>query len=1056
MSQPTCPARQTATYPLSGMSPEIMRADYWISLLGEEADTSLLSKEQIDTHNKAMRQHLKLAKAITNLEHSPTPEDVIIMLKRRLGFVSAHLKSGEYRTDDAKALSVTEVSPQQFRPGRDLRVAVDTVPLRCAPFTAPILAPKRDPRFDRNSCSIARSQEPIEILGRIGTGLRLARTSYAVGFISDDAALSPAVEEQWQQHYRKGPRVQVTKPIQLQQSGNTITLPVGTLLPVDDDQRAVVATAQGFFAQRLPAQSSFSTNRPLTRRALIKQAFLYLDTPYGWGGQNSGLDCSRLIMDIARSFGLELPRISNAQGRAGLYTVNILPEAMERERMSILDAAHARGIVLVHFPGHIMLYLGRDKTGTPRVLHSFAEYLVPCGDALGETLVEVDRVTISDLSLGKGSSRGSFLERITKLAVLGRAPGYELASFSQFRPSLSFEGDIPQKCDDSLEIALWRSPRRPVSGESMRLIVTTVDDMRPARLFAIDSDGTVYAPPTQHLGAGPFAQVVVIDDAKPGLWTVVLADGSQVLACERFGVLRGFQAKKEDLPEEIVAWDARLRWETDTENFYATFVEQLFSHPLEDMRTWKSLSELLRDPKRNLLYNYLGLGEERLLTFEPDCADLPYFLRGYFAFKLRLPFGYRFCSRPKPGRPLWCGDLHTNQTPIPIFNPDLTDAARAKKIPPPRAIGRDEIDLENPNHLELIDYFLNRLVRNAVHAANPVTHPDNQDTDLYPIALTRTAIRPGTVFVDPYGHVIVIAKWIPQGFGDSGILVGADAQPDATVGRRRFWRGSFLFSPDTSSVGSGFKAFRPLLEETDKEKGDTIIVPLPAEMLASQNLFPRLSKEQYELSVDEFYWQIENLISPRPLDPMQRALQLIDALEEQVNRRATSVNNGVEYIAGRETPIPMPKGHDIFETKGPWEDYATPSRDMRLLIAIDTARRLVSHVQKHPERFGIALKDADTAAEQTENILNRELRKRRLSYRRSNNETFELSLADVVARAEAFEMAYNPNDCVEVRWGAPAGSDEIVTCQKRAPADQIERMLSYRGWFKKRTRPQRR
>src|SRR5206468_2728249 len=31
---------------------------------------------------------------------------------------------------------------------------------------------------------------------------------------------------------------------------------------------------------------------------------------------------------------------------------------------------------------------------------------------------------------------------------------------------------------------------------------------------------------------------------------------------------------------------------------------------------------------------------------------------------------------------------------------------------------------------------------------------------------------------------------------------------------------------------------------------------------------------------------------------------------------------------------------------------------------------------------------------------------------------------ELVARAEALETAYNPNDCVEVRWGARAGSVE--------------------------------
>ena len=42
------------------------------------------------------------------------------------------------------------------------------------------------------------------------------------------------------------------------------------------------------------------------------------------------------------------------------------------------------------------------------------------------------------------------------------------------------------------------------------------------------------------------------------------------------------------------------------------------------------------------------------LVFRPDCADLPYFLRAYFAFKMGLPFGYSKCSRGGGGKPPQC------------------------------------------------------------------------------------------------------------------------------------------------------------------------------------------------------------------------------------------------------------------------------------------------------------------------------------------------------------------------------------------------------------------
>jgi len=50
-------------------------------------------------------------------------------------------------------------------------------------------------------------------------------------------------------------------------------------------------------------------------------------------------------------------------------------------------------------------------------------------------------------------------------------------------------------------------------------------------------------------------------------------------------------------------------------------------------------------------------------------------------------------------------------------------------------------------------------------------------------------------------------------------------------------------------------------------------------------------------------------------------------------------------------------------------------------------------------------------------------------------------------------MAYNPNDGIEIRWGAPENSDERATCRRHAPSDQLEKMRSVRTWFSKRLHP---
>jgi len=62
-------------------------------------------------------------------------------------------------------------------------------------------------------------------------------------------------------------------------------------------------------------------------------------------------------------------------------------------------------------------------------------------------------------------------------------------------------------------------------------------------------------------------------------------------------------------------------------------------------------------------------------------------------------------------------------------------------------------------------------------------------------------------------------------------------------------------------------------------------------------------------------------------------------------------------------------------------------------------------------------------------------------------------MAEVIDRLEDLEMGYNPNDCIEIRWGAPEGSAELASCSRRAPEDQRAKMRRYRRWFRERVIP---
>ncbi len=344
--------------------------------------------------------------------------------------------------------------------------------------------------------------------------------------------------------------------------------------------------------------------------------------------------------------------------------------------------------------------------------------------------------------------------------------------------------------------------------------------------------------------------------------------------------------------------------------------------------------------------------------------------------------------------------------------------------------------------------FLNE-IKNAVHAGNGRTALAADGTDYYPLPLDRKALKPGTVYADPYGHTFVIARWVPQTRKSPGLLLAVDAQPDGTIGVKRFWKGNFLFTTEDVVGEPGFKAFRPIVVEAGRPR-----------LLANREIdaspdYGDFSLEQAGMSPEAFYGTMERLINPDPLDAVAALEDSLRALHEQLIVRVESVGNGESYMQGHPgTIIPMPTGKGIFQSLGSWEDYSTPNRDLRLLIAIDTVLEFPDKAARHPEAFEMAGKKSPEAVRrELQALLDKTADEIKFSYDKSDGRPQVLTLAEVFRRQDAFEMGYNPNDSVEIRWGAPEGSEERGSARRRAPASQLAKMRDLRPWFHKRLRP---
>lgn len=575
-----------------------------------------------------------------------------------------------------------------------------------------------------------------------------------------------------------------------------------------------------------------------------------------------------------------------------------------------------------------------------------------------------------------------------------------------------------EEADDFAKIklvdAILVSPENPKPGEVFRIMVAGGKDVLKARIVVSGPSGELN-PGNSRSGVGlPFWRIVEFSAGSVGGYQVEM--GSEKLS---FKV-----TDKPSVPGSPSVWKTGRSWNNKMESLYSAWVNALFCNA-DERSSWGALHEVTQNKDWNFLYNHLSLDEDdaagkNKVQMGPDCADNPFFLRAYFAWKLGLPFGFHESDRGALGRAPGVGRWITNETAISRSNPT-----------------------------QKFNAYL-RMVANGVHSGTARAAMNNENADYYPVSLSREGLRPGVVFADPYGHTLILVNQLPQTSGQPGVLLSVDAQPDGTVGIKRFWKGNFLFTTSDVIGEPGFKSFRPIVEN----KGNYRL--LKSTELTTESGYIPFSLQQKKMKSDDFYHTMERVINPKPLDPEIALLDLIKALHEQLTVRVTSVNNGEKYMKAHPgAVIPMPtRPAGVFQTGGIWEDFSTPNRDLRLLIAMDAVIDFPDKVMRSPDDYKLPkLKSAEGIKKKLDELLKKKLDELSITYVRSNGSEQKLTLAEILKRREAFEIAYNPNDGAEIRWGAPEGSQERSTCKRHVPPGQLKVMNDVRPWFNKRLHP---
>jgi hypothetical protein len=629
----------------------------------------------------------------------------------------------------------------------------------------------------------------------------------------------------------------------------------------------------------------------------------------------------------------------------------------------------------------------------------------------------------------KGLDPGDGKEPEPERGATGDAGPPAAAPASPEKPTSAGPDPVVPACPDraSAQVRLFFSPAQPVAGRALRVTAVAEQALDVTDILLIGPAHRTAVQPLTMWGGPPWAWSVTLESAPVGVQRFQVASGDPVhpFACGEVEVVPVERAPRGAAGKGV--WPVERAWDRETENLYAAWVGRLFRVDPGARAGWRPLHTVFRDPKRNILYGHLGLGEDdpasaHVVVAGPDCGDLPFFLRAYFAWKLRLPYAVRHCLR---------GDREHGTRCDEIPETNLTEEWDAKESP-----------------VERFNEWLEENVGDTVHSGTGRILPDADPSELYPVALSRETLRPGTVFVDPGGHVLMVSQWVEGTAERIGMLLAVDAHPDRTVSHKRFSRANFFYDPALPT--GGFKAFRPVRFERGRMRFAS-----NAELAADPD-YPDVSLEQSSFrSAHAFYRTVDLLLNPEPLDPLQAYRSHMEALIELLEERVSAVQVGVEYQKENGwATIEMPLGGAIFETTGPWEDYSTPARDLRLLIALDELAGFESYVMDNPAIFRIPAGKAPGAlARELAGEWRRSSEELGIAYVRSDGSSWRLSLAEIVRRMDRFEQSYNPNDCPEQRWGAAKHTPEFAPCERFAPEAQRRRMEKYRWWHAERFRP---
>ena len=356
------------------------------------------------------------------------------------------------------------------------------------------------------------------------------------------------------------------------------------------------------------------------------------------------------------------------------------------------------------------------------------------------------------------------------------------------------------------------SPITPWQGAPLRVLFAAEKPLQ-GELTLIAPDGSVAARSRERMGGPPYSWIAEVA-------TPLREHGGQrsraTAPAECGTITREITVRAEVPPRPRASRAASGRCaahgSAPTENLFSAWIEKLFDAPLDAALSWPALHVGAARPVAQFP---VQPSRPRRRRDEDDPAPR---LRRPAVFPARL---FRLQDGPavrllevlarrrRPRRRAARGGS-TSRTPTPRAEPDAPPLPPPRHRQPSRRAGARSAAPPAPPKPRLgargsfgdfhADRRRQRALRLGAHRARPTTTPT-----IIPCRSARTTLRPGTVYADPYGHILMLVKRVPQTEGGAGVFLAVDGAA------RRHGRAQALLARQLP-VRAGSRARRPRLQ----------------------------------------------------------------------------------------------------------------------------------------------------------------------------------------------------------------------------------------------------